>query len=345
MAYRLAELAELVGGRIEGDGERAISGIGSLENAGSTEISFVSNPKYKKAASESQAGALLVSEALPDVERDYLVVGNPYLALSKLLELYHPAPQASPGIDRTAIVDETARVDPTASIGPYVIVGPRSSIGAETRLGPHVVIGQDCAVGERSVVHPRVVLYDGTRVGNGCVLHAGVILGCDGFGFAQEGGRHHKLAHVGRVVVEDDVEIGANSTVDRALMDETRIGAGSKIDNLVQVAHNVRLGRGCLLVSQSGIAGSTLLGDGVVVAGQSGISGHLKLGDGVQVAAKSAVFKSVESGKTVAGIPAIEASSWRRQQAIAAKLDRLRKRLIELERSLATRSNQESESD
>ena len=345
MAYRLAELAELVGGRTEGDGERSVAGIASLENASSSEISFVSNPKYKQAAAESQAGALLVNEPLPDVERDYLVVDNPYLALSKLLQLYHPAAEASPGIDRTAIVDDTARVDPTASIGPYSVVGPRSSIGAESRLGPHVVIGQDCAVGERSVIYPRVVLYDGTQVGNGCILHAGVILGSDGFGFAQAGGRHHKLAHVGHVVVEDDVEIGANSTVDRALMDETRIGAGSKIDNLVQVAHNVRLGRGCLLVSQSGIAGSSHLGDGVVVAGQSGISGHLKLGDGVQVAAKSAVFKSVDGGKTVAGIPAIDAATWRRQQAIAAKLDRLRKRLIELEKSLVASSNRESESD
>jgi UDP-3-O-[3-hydroxymyristoyl] glucosamine N-acyltransferase len=170
-----------------------------------------------------------------------------------------------------------------------------------------------------------------------------VVIGSDGFGYAQHDGEHVKLNHVGRVVVEDDVEIGANTTIDRALLDETRIGAGSKLDNLVQVGHNVTLGRGCLLVSQAGISGSTRLGDGVVVAGQSGLSGHLKLGDGVQVAAKSAVFKSVDAGKKVAGIPATDASSWLRQQAMVARLVELGRRVAALERS-AERGEQENES-
>lgn len=334
MAYRLSELAALVGGSVTGDGQRTVVAVRPLESAGPNDLSFLSNPRYKEDARNSAAGALLVSAPVDGFDRDFLIVENPYLALAKLLDVLYPASEMVPGIDPTAVVAESADIDPTASIGPFSVVGPFCNVGPRVQIAPHVVIGADCQIGADSVLNPRVVLYERTEIGERCIFHAGVVLGSDGFGFAQSEGEHRKLKHIGRVVVEDDVEIGANTTVDRALLDETRIGAGSKIDNLVQVAHNVRLGRGCLLVSQSGISGSTRLGDGVVLAGQSGISGHKVLGDGVQVAAKSAVFKSVEAGKTVAGIPAIDAASWRRQQAIVSKLDGLRKRLIALEKQL-----------
>ena len=207
-------------------------------------------------------------------------------------------------------------------------------IEAGAVLHSHVVVGRDCIVGAGAVLHPRVVLYDGVEVGARCILHAGVVLGSDGFGYAYHDGAHQKLRHVGRTVVEADVEIGANTTVDRALLEETRIGAGSKIDNLVQVGHNVRLGPGCVLVAQAGISGSTRLGAGVIMAGQSGLSGHLELGDGVRVAAKTAVFKSVPAGRTVAGIPAVDVADWRRQQALVRRLTELRRRLRELERRI-----------
>jgi UDP-3-O-[3-hydroxymyristoyl] glucosamine N-acyltransferase len=345
LAYRLSELAELVDGSVTGDGQRTVVGVRPLESAGPNDLSFLSNPRYKDDARKSAAGALLVSEPIAGFDRDFLVVENPYLALAKLLDVLYSASEMVPGIDPTAVVAEDADIDPTVSIGPFSVIGPFCKVGSRVQIAPHVVIGADCQIGADSVLNPRVVLYDRTEVGERCILHAGVVLGSDGFGFAQTGGKHRKLKHIGRVVVEDDVEIGANTTIDRALLDETRIGAGTKIDNLVQVAHNVRLGRGCLLVAQSGISGSTRLGDGVVLAGQSGISGHKVLGDGVQVAAKSAVFKSVEAGKTVAGIPAIDAGAWRRQQAIASKLDGLRKRLIALEKQLHVDQGREGDRD
>ncbi len=345
MAYRLSELAELVNGSVTGDGQRTVVGVRPLETAGPNDLSFLSNPKYRDEARSSSAGALLVSEPVVNLDRDFLVVDNPYLALAKLLDFLNPASELVPGVDPTAVVAESSVIDPTASIGPFSVVGPFCSIGARVQIAPHVVVGADCEIGSDSILNPGVVLYARTQVGERCIFHAGVVVGSDGFGYAQSEGGHVKLKHLGRVVVEDDVEIGANSTVDRALLDETRIGAGTKIDNLVQVAHNVRLGRGCLLIAQSGISGSTRLGDGVVLAGQSGISGHKVLGDGVQVAAKSAVFKSVDAGKTVAGIPAIDAGAWRRQQAIASKLDDLRKRLIAVEKRLHSTSGTEGDSD
>jgi UDP-3-O-[3-hydroxymyristoyl] glucosamine N-acyltransferase len=205
------------------------------------------------------------------------------------------------------------------------------------------VIGRRCAVGEGAVLHPHAVLYDGTEVGAGATVHAGVVLGADGFGYATHGGVHHKVPQVGRVVLEEGVEVGANSTIDRATLGETRIGRGTKIDNLVQVGHNVRVGRHCILCGQAGIAGSTELGDYVVLAGQSGVSGHIKLGDGVQVAAKSAALSSVEPGTKVAGIPAVELRKWRRQAVLIARLEEMSRRVRALEKRLGVQQEIERE--
>jgi len=342
LSYRLAELAERIGGEVRGDPDRQVDGIRGLETAGPSDLSFVANPRYRKTAVASRAGALLVSPSSVDLDHDLLVVPDPYYALAELLDLFFPPSPQVAGVHPTASVGEGAVIDASASVGPYSVVGNRSRLAADVEIHPHVVVGRDCEIGSGTVLFPGVVLYDGVKIGKRCRLHAGVVLGSDGFGYAQHEGNHEKLNHVGCVVVEDDVELGANTTVDRALLDETRIGAGSKVDNLVQIGHNVELGRGCLLVSQSGISGSTRLGNGVVVAGQSGLSGHLELGDGVQVAAKSAVFKSVEAGKKVAGIPATDASSWLRQQAMVARLVDLGRRIVNLERT-ATSGKQEKE--
>lgn len=341
MAYRLAELAERVGGRVEGDPDRLVEGVRPLDTAGERDLSFLTDAKYRKQAEASAAGALLVGEKLAAKRglpggraRDLLVAGDPAWALARLIELFHPRPRREPGVHPTAVVEAGAEVDPTAHVGPYAVLGAGSRLGPRAAVLAHAVVGRGCTVGEGTVLHPHAVLYDGTEVGEGCEVHAGAVLGADGFGYATAGGVHHKVPQVGRVVVEAGVEVGANTTIDRATLGETRIGAGTKIDNLVQVGHNVRVGRASMLCGQAGIAGSTHLGDGVVLAGQAGVGGHLRLGDGVRVAAKSAALSSVEAGTTVAGIPAVEMGRWRRQTVLAGKLEEMARQLAELRRRL-----------
>jgi UDP-3-O-[3-hydroxymyristoyl] glucosamine N-acyltransferase len=225
-------------------------------------------------------------------------------------------------------------VDPTAHVGPYAVIGAGSRIGAGAAVHALAVVGRDCVIGERAVLHPHAVLYDRTEVGAGSVVHAGAVLGSDGFGYATQGGVHHKVPQLGRVVVEEDVEIGANSTIDRATLGETRIGAGSKIDNLVQVGHNVQVGKHCILCGQAGIAGSAHLGDYVVLAGQAGVSGHIELGKGAQVAAKSAALGPVPAGGKVAGIPAVDLRRWKRQIVMINRLEEMSRRLRALERKV-----------
>ncbi len=341
MGHRLSELAELVGGRVEGDPGRVIEGLATLETAAETDLSFVI-PGYRDQALASRAGAFLVGENVRGLERDLLVAREPRHALAALIEHFHPpVEKAAAGVHPSAVVDAAATIDPSATVGAFSVVGAGSVVAAGAVLHPHVVVGSSCRVGEGAVLHPHVVLYDHTTVGARSVLHAGTVLGSDGYGYASRGVEHLKLRHVGRTVVEDDVEIGANCAIDRALLAETRIGLGTKIDNLVQVGHNARLGPGCLLVSQVGVSGSTVLGKGVVMAGQSGVAGHLELGDGSRVSAKSAVFKSVAAGQTVAGIPAVEAGRWRRSQALLGRLDRMRQRIREIERELAAAREEE----
>jgi UDP-3-O-[3-hydroxymyristoyl] glucosamine N-acyltransferase len=336
VGYRLAELAELVGGRVEGDPDRAVEAIRTLEAAGPHDLAFLTNPRYRGRAESSGAGALLVGPALADpaaLGRDLIVAGDPSYAMARLLALFHPGELRPPGIHPTAVLEGGCAVDPTAHVGPYVVIGEGSRIGAGATIHAFVSIGRGCAVGERVVLHSHSVLYDGTEVGPGSIVHAGVVLGADGFGYATQGGVHHKVPQVGRVVVEEGVEIGANSTVDRATLGETRIGAGTKIDNLVQVGHNVQIGRSCILCGQAGIAGSTRLGNGVVLAGQAGVAGHIELGDGVQVAAKSAALASVAPATVVAGIPAVEMRKWRRQTVLLSRLEEMNRRLRALEKS------------
>jgi len=337
VVYRLAELAGLVGGRVEGDPERVVEAIRSLETAGPRDLSFLKDPRYRGQAAASAAGALLVGPSLADAAvlgRDLLVADDPSYALARLLTVLHPEERREPGVHPTAILEPGCAVDPEAHVGPYAVIGAGSRIGAGAAVLAFVAVGRDCAVGEGAVLHPHAVLYDGTEVGARSIVHAGVVLGADGFGYATHGGAHHKVPQIGRVVLESDVEVGANTTIDRAALGETRIGAGTKIDNLVQVGHNVRVGRHCILCGQAGIAGSARLGDGVVLAGQSGVSGHIELGDGVQVAAKSAALSSLAPGAVVAGIPAVEMRKWRRQTVLLARLEEMSRRVRALEKQL-----------
>jgi UDP-3-O-[3-hydroxymyristoyl] glucosamine N-acyltransferase len=328
----LGELAAEVGGRVIGDESRPIEGIRTLEAAGPTDLSFLTGARYLEAARASRAGAILVPRETDGLASDQLVVAKPSLALGRLLERFHPRAPVAPGIHPTAVVAPDAEVATDAEVGPYAVIGRGARIGPGVVVGAHAVVGEACVVGAGSVLHPHVVLYRRTRLGARVEVHAGVVLGADGFGYATDRGVHHKIPQVGDVEVGDDVEIGALSAIDRALLGTTRIGAGTKVDNLVQVGHNVEIGPASILCGQAGVAGSARLGAGVVLAGQVGVAGHLTVGDGVQVASKSAVYDSVEPGTAVAGVPAGPIGRWRRQQALLRRLEALFRRVRLLEK-------------
>jgi UDP-3-O-[3-hydroxymyristoyl] glucosamine N-acyltransferase len=326
------ELAIWLQTGLHGDPDVDLLGVAPLHRAAATDLSFLSNPRYRAQARESGAGALLVTEGEDFPGRTILTCANPYAALAKALSLFHPERKPEPGIHPSAVLGPGCTIATTATVGPHAALGQGSVIGAGTVVGAGCVLGAGCTLGEDCRLYPRVVLYDGTVLGNRVILHSGCVIGSDGFGYAQEGGVHIKVPQVGHVAVEDDVEIGANSTVDRGALEETRIGRGSKIDNLVQVGHNVTLGPGCLLVAQCGISGSTRLGSGVIFAGQSGAVGHIRIGDGARVGAKSAVTKDVPAGGFVTGHPAQDHRLWLRERALVGKLDRVMERLAALER-------------
>lgn len=340
MARRLGELAELVDGRVEGDPDRQIDDVRPLETAEAAHLSLLTSAKYRETARKSRAGALLVApggggEDWPEChERDLLVAEAPSYALALILRELYPESRPAPGVHETALVDPEARVDETAHVGPYAVVGAGARIEAEAVVGAHVVVGRRCRVARGSRLHPHVVLYDDTRVGERSIVHSGVVLGADGFGYATRDGVHHKVPQVGRTVLGDDVEVGANAAVDRATLGETRVGDGAKIDDLVMVGHNVEVGRGSLLCGQAGIAGSTRMGDGVVLAGQAGVAGHLQVGAGVQVAAASALLRDAQDGEKLAGTPAIDLRTWRRQIVRVRRLEEMERRLAALETRL-----------
>ncbi len=341
MTWTLAELAARVGGEVQGDGAVRIEGVAALEDAGPAHLSFFSNRKYRKAFEATRAAAVLVE---PDADvpagRTALRVGNAYLAFAKLSTLFHPPREALPEVSPQAVVHPSARVHPSAQVMPLACVGPGAEIGPRTILYPGAHVGSEARVGADCLVYHNVVIRERCVVGDRVILQPGCVLGSDGFGFAFDpegdgkGPRHFKLPQAGIVVVEDDVEIGANTTVDRAALGVTRIGRGTKIDNLVMIAHNVEVGPLCLLVSQSGIAGSTKLGMGVVVAGQVGIIGHLTIGDGARIGAQTGVSSDLEPGATVSGSPHQPHLAWLKNVAAFEHLAEMRKELRDLRREV-----------
>lgn len=340
-SYTLAELAARVGGEVDGDGSLRLEGIAPLEEATASDVSFFSNRKYRKAFEASRAGAVVVEpgEQVP-AGRAVLRVANAYLAFAKISTLFHPPREAVPEVAPTAVIHPTARVHPSAQVMPLACVGPDAQVGARTILFPGVHVADGARVGEDCVLYHNVVVRERCAVGNRVILQPGCVIGSDGFGFAFDpdgegkGPRHYKVPQVGNVVVEDDVELGANTCVDRATLGTTRIGHGAKIDNLVQIAHNVQVGPLSLLVSQVGVAGSTRLGMGVVAGGQAGIVGHLEIGDGVRIGAQSGVMADVAAGETVSGSPAVAHGSWLKAMASLEHLNDMRKELRELRREV-----------
>lgn len=328
----LGELARRAGARIVGDPGRRIRGVATLERAGPEDLAFLANPRYRKAAETTRAGAILVPPTAELPGRDLLVAEAPHLALAAILEIFHPETHPTPGVSPDARLGRDLRLGRGVHVGPFAVIGDRTVVGDDVSIGAGSVVGEDCALGRGTRLHPRVVLYRGTRLGERCVVHAGAVLGADGFGFATSPEGHRKIPQVGGVRVGDEVEIGANSAIDRGALDDTVVGDGTKIDDLVMIAHGVRLGPRALLAAQAGIAGSTRIGAGAMFAGQSGAAGHLTLGDGVIVAAKTAVLEDLPDGAFVAGIPAVDHRVWKRAQAALRDLPRLRSELRALRR-------------
>lgn len=300
-------IAGATGGTLQGDPHAAVSAVASLDRAQSHHLSFLGSAAYAPLFARSSAGIVLITPALADAEsavRARVIVENPYEAMLSLLAVLYPVVPRMPGIHATAVIGRGVTLGDDVTIGPYVVLGDGSSIGARSHLHAHVVVGAGVDVGEECELYEQVTLYSGTTVGARVRAHAGVRLGSDGFGYVYQGGVHAKIPHVGRCIIESDVEIGANSTIDRGSIDDTVIGAGTKIDNLVQIAHNVRIGRLCLLVAQCGVAGSVRIEDGCIIGGQVGISGHHTIGRGARLAAQAGVFGDIPPGETWSGYPA-----------------------------------------
>jgi UDP-3-O-[3-hydroxymyristoyl] glucosamine N-acyltransferase len=332
--FTLGELADALPARLDGDPTRVVTGVAPLDSAGPDQISFLTDARYLEAARASRAGAFLAGTDVGDLPGPTLRCAAPQQALIDLLLLFHPRASGPGGVDRTAVVATEARVDPTAAVGPLTVVEAGAVIGPGVRLHALVYVGAGVEIGEGTVVHPHVSLREGVRIGRRVVIHAGAVLGADGFGFAYDGSAHRKIPQVGGVVIEDDVEIGANTTIDRATFGDTIVRRGTKIDNLVQIGHNVEVGEHSLLVAQVGIAGSVRLGRGVVLAGQVGVADHLTIGDGVVASAQAGIASSIEPGVRLMGTPARPIMQARRIIAAEARLPELLRRVRALEQRL-----------
>jgi UDP-3-O-[3-hydroxymyristoyl] glucosamine N-acyltransferase len=333
---KLHDIAARLGCRLDGDGTIEIHRVTGLEEAGPGDLTFFSNPKYGAALRHTRAAAVILGEHADAAPCAMLRSRQPYVDFARALELFADPWRPPAGIHPRADVAPDATVAVDASIGPFVAIGPGAIIGARTIIHPHVTIGRGAVVGDDCVVHARVSIREHVTIGHRVVLQDGAVVGSDGYGFARTPeGTHHKIPQHGAVVIEDDVEIGANTAIDRPAVGETRIGAGTKIDNLVQVAHGVKIGRHALLAGQVGIAGSTTVGDNVVLAGQVGVAGHLTIGEGVIATAQTGIPNSVEAGAFVSGYPAIDNRDWLKSSAVFRKLPELRRAVADLERRIA----------
>lgn len=335
MAYTLGELARLVNGELRGPADLVIHGLAAVEQATPRDIAFIAQKKYLRLAAASRAAAFMVSPGWSELARPLIVVTQPYLAYAQVAALFAPAPWRWPGVSDRAFLGQGVQMGEDVSVAPLAFIGDGVKLGDRVTIGPGCVLGQEVEVGADSHLYANVTILDRCRVGERVIIHSGTVLGADGFGYVSTPAGHLKIPQLGTVVVEDDVEIGANCTIDRAALGETRIGRGTKIDNLVQVGHNVVVGEHTILVAQVGIAGSTKVGRRVVMGGQVGVVGHIEIGDGAQLAAKAGVHHAIAPGQVVAGIPARPYKDFLAISAVTGRLPEMYKRLKRLEQQVA----------
>ena len=334
MPFTTEEIAKLIGGQVVGDAGAVLKHFATIENAQAGDLTFAENDEFFARAEQSAATAIIADKRFSSSKKTLIQVGNARVAFAKALALFFPEPKFPAGVHATAVVAATAKIDPSAHVGPHCVVGERVSIGARSVLQAGTFVGDDSKLGEDVNLFPNVTIYARGKIGNRVRIHANSVIGSDGYGYVQDGPVHLKVPQIGNVVIGDDVEIGAGVAIDRGALGSTSIGKGTKIDNLVHIAHNVQVGEGCLLCGQVGIAGSSKLGNYVVLAGQVGISGHLKIGNQVVVAAKGGVMHDVPDGEQWMWIPARPAKEARRQIVSIARLPEMLKRIAELEKKL-----------
>jgi UDP-3-O-[3-hydroxymyristoyl] glucosamine N-acyltransferase len=346
--WKLAALAEAIGATLEGDGAIEIRGAAPLDRAGVHDVAFLSDPKYRIHLETTQAAAVILSPreaASWTTSKVRLLTANPYAAYAKAASCLYPEPQPLAGIHPTATVAATAQVAANASIGPHATIGEQAVVGARSVIGAGCAVGAQVMIGNDVRLHPRVVVYPRCVVGDRCVLHSGCVIGADGFGFANEDGRWIKIPQIGRVVLHNDVEIGANTTIDRGALDDTIVEEGAKIDNLVQIGHNCIVGAHSAIVGCAGIAGSVKIGKHCRIGGAAMIGGHLSIADGAVVAAATSIFSSIETPGMYSGVyPVQPHRQWQKNAVQLRQLDTLYKRVRALEKALADEMSAESES-
>jgi len=343
---KLGELAKRLGAELRGNAELEVTGVKGIEEAGPTEVTFVANPKYGGLARKTRAAAVLVEPEFPEIGAATLRIKNPYLAFSRTLGMFYQPPVYTPGIHPTAVIDPTAMVGEGAHIGAYVVIGPRARLGDHATLLPHVVLYAGVQAGSNFFAHAHAVVREDCILGDDVTLENGVIIGADGFGFAKnEVGRWEKIPQSGPVRLGNRVDVQANATIDRATVGETRIGNGTKIDNLVQVGHASHVGENTMICAQTGLAGSSEVGNNVILAGQAGVAGHCTVGDGVILTAQSGISHDIPEGKMISGSPGFDNRMWLRAVTIFQRLPELMKRLDRVEKKLAALDGADGKTD
>jgi UDP-3-O-[3-hydroxymyristoyl] glucosamine N-acyltransferase len=339
MTFTTADIAKHLEGEVVGDATATLTGFAHATSAKPGDLTFAENEDYFALAEQSAATAIIADKRFASAKKILIRVPDARIAFAKAMALFFPERTFTAGIHPTAVIAASAKVDASAHIGPHCVVGERVRIGARAVLQAGNCVGDDCQLGDDVNLFPNATIYPGAEIGQRVRIHAGTVIGSDGFGYVQDGGVHRKVPQIGNVIIGDDVEIGANVTIDRGALGPTVIGKGTKIDNLVQIAHNVEIGEGSLVIAQVGISGSTKLGCYVVLAGQVGIAGHLKIGDRVTVAAQSGVMHNIPAGEKWFGYPAQPDKDFKRQMIAIQRLPELLKRVAELERQSAKKSD------
>jgi UDP-3-O-[3-hydroxymyristoyl] glucosamine N-acyltransferase len=343
MEFTAQQIADILCGKIEGDAHVTVNNFSKIEEGKTGTLTFLANPKYSQYIYDTNASIVLINEDFileKDTKATLIRVPNAYMALAILLDIYNKSNKKK-GIDPMSHIAPSAQIDrESIYVGAFACIGENAIVGKDTEIYPQVYIGSNVEIGDDTILYPGVKIYSGCKIGSRCILHAGAVIGADGFGFAQEGDTYKKIPQVGNVVIEDDVEIGANTTIDRAVMNSTIIRHGVKLDNLIQIAHNVEIGENTAMAAQVGISGSTKIGRNCMLGGQVGLGGHIKIGDKVNIGAQSGLISNVEDGKSLIGSPAIEVRNYFRSSLIYAKLPEMYRQLNKLQQDIESLQKQ-----